>query len=150
MFEYQKTLYENTLECLQRHGKTFDDVLWIGNKDFYIDIENFVELAKKCGDSDIYHRYSDDYSTDDYAVVCVENIPEDIIIVGNDFWLERKITDTCLSDFFSTDCWEYREKPIKPNVKRKINVLTARQACMKYKEPFEGEYTSLNQCIKDL
>lgn len=44
-------LLEETKEALERNGRTFDDVLWIGCRDFRIPVERFMELADDIYDS---------------------------------------------------------------------------------------------------
>ena len=42
-----RNLWEETMEVLKDHGKTFDDVKFIQGNDFKITKENFEQVAKK-------------------------------------------------------------------------------------------------------
>ena len=66
-------LYETVIKCLNENKHTFEDVIWIGNLQFSIPIENFVTLSKQLSDNGRF----------DY-----DHLSKDIKIVGNAFWLE--------------------------------------------------------------
>lgn len=102
------TLYDVTLDCLKENGKSFNDVRWIGCKDFSIDINDFIKYSKN-----INSRTKDVLSV----------IPRDLVIVGDDFWLERiEFFEDLLMDTIY-DCWKYKEKPKKPKENRTIYSL---------------------------
>ena len=95
------SLYEETLEALKENNKTFKDVLWIGGEDFEISKENFIELAK-------ISEYDNGYG---YQMVA-----EDLVVVGNDWWLER-------GEYDGSEWWDFKTMPSRPNNIQKISAL---------------------------
>ena len=93
-------LLEETREALERNGRTFDDVLWIGCRDFRIPVERFMELA-----DDIY----------DSSYGCVE-VAADLIVVGDGWWLSRW-------EYDGSEGWEYNEPPVMPDEVRDVERL---------------------------
>lgn len=90
-------LLKETKEVLSEHGKTFDDVLWIGGSDFTISIDDFKKLA------DV--EYDAGFGAPEVAV--------DLVIVGRDWWLER-------TDYDGAEDWAFKALPEKPEEERKI------------------------------
>lgn len=85
-------LLKETLEVLKRHGKSTDDVVWIGDGNcFPINWNTFKTLA----DFD----YDDGYG-------CVE-INQQLVIVGEDWWLERY-------EYDGSENWVYKTLPMRP------------------------------------
>lgn len=84
-------LLQETISILKENGKTLGDVLWIGCKSFKISKEKFIELA----DKDYYSGYG------------IENVAEDLLVVGDDFWLERHSYD-------GSEWWEFKKVPKEP------------------------------------
>lgn len=39
------TLLYYTVQCLEENGKTLKDIIWIGNQDFRIDINEFINYS---------------------------------------------------------------------------------------------------------
>lgn len=81
---------EETREALNEHGKTFDDVIFVG--DIYINermsVEDFILDA--------------DFEYDNgYGYECINT---NLILVGKDFWLERQTCD-------GEEWWEYKTVP---------------------------------------
>lgn len=93
------TLLETLKATLKKEGKTLADIRWIGCKDFYMPINNFLELATR----------THDYFGADIAI--------DLIVVGNDFWVER-------DSLHSGDVWVLRKSPIKPKIECMLKTLT--------------------------
>lgn len=83
-------LLEETIEILQNHNKTLEDILWFGSKD--------VELK-----GDLKKALDFDY---DKGCGCQE-VLEDLVLVGKDFWLERH-------EYDGSEWWEYKELPTRP------------------------------------
>ena len=106
-------LLKETEKILKENGKSFDDVKWIGNKDYYIDIDKFIEVADT--------EYDDDYGGAKVAL--------DLIIVGKDWWLER-------AEYDGLEWWDYRKKIKKPKKKLDLKNLTVNQ----YEEKNDGIY----------
>ena len=90
-------LLKETKEVLREHGKTFDDVLWIGGRGFTISIEDFKKLA------DV--EYNNGFGAPEVAV--------DLVVVGRDWWLER-------TDYDGAEDWAFKKLPEKPEEERKI------------------------------
>lgn len=93
-------LLEETKKVLKEHEKTFDDVLWVGTGDYYIDVQRFIELADK--------KYNNSYGT--------EYVNTDLHVVGTDWWLERH-------EYDGSEWWEYKTIPIKPNEKTDFSIF---------------------------
>lgn len=85
-------LLKETLEVLSDNGKSFDDVLWVGSGDGYITKELFLKLA------DV--NYDSGYGG--------QEIAQDLLIVGEDWWLER-------GEYDGSEWWEFKTVPTKPN-----------------------------------
>ena len=64
-------LYDNVMDALLEHDLTPADVKWVGSVDFKTTWENFAEIALKTE-----------------AEYDLPIIPYDLIIVGEDWWLE--------------------------------------------------------------
>lgn len=82
-------LWVETMRMLTVHGKTFKDVKYIQGSDFGITKENFEKVAKKS-----------DYNSG-FGVM---EVAEDLVVVGDNWWLERH-------DYDGIEWWEYKEKP---------------------------------------
>ena len=93
-------LLDETLRVLSEHGRTMDDVLWIGCKDFRIPIERFLELA-----DDIYYNI--------YGGV---EVAADLMVVGDGWWLSRW-------EYDGSEGWEYNEPPKMPEEVRDVERL---------------------------
>ena len=93
-------LLNETLRVLSEHGRTMDDVLWIGCKDFRIPIERFLELA-----DDIYYN--------SYGGV---EVAADLMVVGDGWWLSRW-------EYDGSEGWEYNEPPKMPEEVRDVECL---------------------------
>ena len=79
-----KNLLKETIEELERHGKTFEDIDWVGSSDGYIPLDTFKQLA------DVeYHR----------GYGCQE-VASDLIIVGKDFYMTRE-------EYDGSEWWRY-------------------------------------------
>jgi len=98
-------LLKETIEALKKHGKTPEDVLWVGSKDgeYAISWKEFEEIA------DV--EYDNGYGAAEIAY--------DLVVVGENWWLERK-------DYDGKEWWEYMEPPkrqadAKPFRRVKVN-----------------------------
>lgn len=92
---------EETINYLEKFGKTLDDIVWFGGDDFQISREQFVELANIEYDSGYGHQ----------------EIAEDLVLVGKDFWLERH-------EYDGSEWWEFKELPPKPSEIKTIHTLS--------------------------
>lgn len=86
-------LLAETLSVLKCHGRTPSDVKWVGDGDNWVfDWETFAKSA-----SDIDYDYRS----------CVQEIAEDLLVVGVDWWLER-------SEYNGAEHWVYKSFPVVP------------------------------------
>lgn len=93
-------LLEETINFLKENGKTFADVRWVGCSTFTIDIELFFKLADR--------NYDDGYGGAEVA--------QDLVVVGDDWWLERH-------EYDGSEWWEFKTLPQKPSETRDIKTL---------------------------
>ena len=84
-------LLHETLEILEDNGKSFADIQWVGTSTGEISLASFLGEA----DTD----YDDSYG--------IEEVNLTLVVVGNDWWLERH-------EYDGSEWWEYKEKPEKP------------------------------------
>lgn len=90
---------------LQVCGKTINDIRWIGTTEVYIDINKFLKLADT--------EYDSGYGS--------PKVAEDLIIVGENWWLERH-------EYDGSEWFEYKELPLKPKEHLDIKAITVNQA----------------------
>ena len=93
-------LLNETIEYLEGHGKTISDIKWVGCRDFWIDISQFLELANV--------EYDDGYGAPEVAT--------DLIVVGDGWWIERH-------EYDGSEWWEFKTLPQMPMEKRTIRTL---------------------------
>lgn len=93
-------LLEETIDVLNDHKLTFDDVLWIGCDYYTISIEQFKELANT--------TYDKGFGAPKVAI--------DLKIVGQNWWLERE-------EYDGLEWWEFNAPPLKPKQNKKIDRL---------------------------
>lgn len=98
-------LLEETIEIITSHGKTINDVLWVGDEEIKTSWEDFACLANI--------KYNSGYGASEVAV--------DLLIVGKDWWLER-------SEYDGAEWWDFKTIPTKPNKTMKLKALTIGQA----------------------
>ncbi len=91
-----------TLEKMEQHAKTKEDILWVGSKDgkFAISWEEFSLLADR------------EYDRDSPRQI----VAKDLIVVGEGWWLERK-------EYQGTEWWVYLELPQKKEGKSFDNIF---------------------------
>lgn len=111
--EEMENLLRETISELEEHGKTLDDVVWIGEEariNYYtkeiidgytISKSQFLELANR--------NYDDGYGG--------LEVNEHLLVVGKDFWLERY-------DYDGSEWWEYKTQPIQPTKEKVIQTQT--------------------------
>ena len=85
-------LLKETLEKLKLNGKTELDVKWVGNENYYFSWEEFKEIGMNT-------EYDSGYGSAEIAM--------DLLVVGEDFWLERYKYD-------GSEGWEFKTLPKKP------------------------------------
>ena len=96
---YERNLLLETYYELVNNEKTFDDIDFIALDNVEISVEDFINLAKG-----IVYDYS-------YGLA---EISAGLVIVGNDWWLERE-------EYDGLEWWEFRTKPEKPERKAVLN-----------------------------
>lgn len=94
-------LWGETSRVLVTYGKSFDDVKYIQGSDFGITKENFEQVAKK---SEYYSGFGS------------AKVAEDLVIVGDDWWLERH-------EYDGSEWWEYKETPKQINEIKEVSCL---------------------------
>jgi hypothetical protein len=106
MNEMLVNLLEETLLELKKHGKSEEDVEWVGSPEWgWFTWEDFKEVAKNVW-------YNDDYGMEEIAL--------DLVVVGEDWWLERATYD-------GSEWWVFKTKPKKPKEYKKPRALCLRQ-----------------------
>lgn len=87
-----KNLLQETIEILSEHNKTPYDVRWVGSIDGEYEITwlRFTQIAN--------FEYDHGYGA--------QLIADDLVVVGDDWWLERH-------DYDGSEWWEYKELPIR-------------------------------------
>lgn len=83
-------LLNETRDILLSNNKTFDDVIFIGDRATHtkVTVKEFLEHANV--------EYKNGYG--------IEEINTDLILVGKDFWLERH-------EYDGSEWWEYKSMP---------------------------------------
>lgn len=96
-------LLKETKELLLSHGKTLDDIEWIGSEDGYITTETFKKFANV--------NYDSGFGGAEVAT--------DIIIVGRDFYMTR-------GEYDGSEWWDYHSMDLfkKPDNELKVIRLT--------------------------
>ncbi|MCI8776351.1 MAG: hypothetical protein HFK00_03005 [Oscillospiraceae bacterium] len=124
-----------TIKCLESNGKKLDDILWIGNEKFKIDIIDFMALS---------HQLELD-GLPCIPPVHLESLPADLLIAGKDFWLSRRLSDIKeFNDF--TDIWIFNSIPDTPQSVKKISALSAES--LSDNENWEPFKVTLDQFIE--
>jgi hypothetical protein len=88
-------LLQETNEILKENKKSWQEVKWVGCRDFQIPIALFKDLANK--------EYDDGYGAQEVAT--------DLLVVGNNWWLERH-------EYDGSEWWEFKELPKEPIIYR--------------------------------
>jgi hypothetical protein len=104
-------LLKETIEEIESNGKKVDDVLWCGSKDFYCHWDEFKEIINidyDCGFGG-------------------KEVAEDLIVVGEDWWLERH-------EYDGSEWWEFKSLPKKPDVFKSSFVVTDDRSWLSLKE----------------
>ena len=97
-------LKAETLKALNANGKCEDDIVWIGTREAKISSDRFWELADVVYD----------------AGYGAPKVAEDLIIVGDGWWLERQ-------EYDGSEWWEYKEPPKEPTKTREVKRLITRK-----------------------
>lgn len=95
-------LLEETKEKLEDHGKKLSDITFVQGKLFGIPVDKFIELANT--------EYDGGFG--------VQEVANDLIVGGDDWWLERH-------EYDGSEWWEYKEYPIHLPINDSIYTLTS-------------------------
>ena len=94
-------LLKETEIYIEMWGKKVTDVKWVGSEDYgWFTWEDFKELANV--------DYDDGFGAQEVA--------KDLLVVGEDWWLERH-------EYDGSEWWELKELPVKPDEYKKPNML---------------------------
>ena len=86
------TFLDETKEILKLHGRIPGDVKWCGAVGYgYFTWQDFAKLSRKD-----YHRGFGG-----------AEVAGNLIVVGDDFWLERH-------EYDGSEWWEFKSMPVKP------------------------------------
>ncbi|EOL45797.1 hypothetical protein [Enterococcus caccae] len=85
-------LLEETTKKLEENGHSLSDIVWVGCPDFKMNLEQFFILANKA--------YDNGYGGEETAT--------DLLVVGEDWWLERH-------EYDGAEWWEYKKIPTEPD-----------------------------------
>lgn len=86
-------LLDETLNVIKENDKTTADVRWVGR----------ASINAKCSWDDFAKQADFEYNN---GYGCSE-IPEDLVVVGDDWWLER-------AEYDGSEWWEFKTLPVEP------------------------------------
>ena len=92
-------LLNETIDELNAYDKSPDDILWISDGETYCDWNTFAKLANK--------EYDSGFG--------LSEVNLSLIVVGNDFWLERQ-------EYDGSEWWTFKKFPTKPQSQGNIFV----------------------------
>ena len=96
-----RNLLEETINKLNKCGKIPNDVQWVGNAKSWTTWDDFINYGSV--------QYDSGYGG--------AEIDCELVVVGNDWWLERQ-------EYDGSEWWEFKTIPIKPkNETKYINVM---------------------------
>lgn len=93
--------YQELLTVLDEHGKSVDDIIWVGTNKERVDVDEFLEIAKDT-------EYDPGFGSQEIAF--------DLLIVGLDWWLER-------DEYDGSEWFEFKALPKIPDNTMKIKYL---------------------------
>jgi hypothetical protein len=114
-------LLDETIIALSENGRSPFAVLWVGTADVYFYWDEFVTLA----------------DTEYDAGFGGQNVAEDLLVVGSDWWLERH-------EYDGSEWWEYKTPPTRPSHCRAPRFLTHEQAEAADKETWGYDLAGVN------
>lgn len=92
---------EETIECLKEEDKNTSDVLWVGNRESKMSWENFTRIAD--------FIYDNGFGCNQIAM--------DLMVVGKDWWFERR-------EYDGAENWVFQTYPTKPNhIDNRLNIF---------------------------
>lgn len=92
-------LLQETLDALKENGKTPADVRWVGRESINAKCswDEFVKQAN--------FEYNNGYGWPE--------IPKDLVVVGDDWWIER-------AEYDGAEWWEFKTLPVEPKVSKSV------------------------------
>lgn len=90
-------LLQETLDELKENGKTPVDVRWVGRE----------SINAKCSWDDFAKQANFEYNNG-YGW---PEIPSDLVVVGDDWWIER-------AEYDGAEWWEFKTLPVEPKVSK--------------------------------
>jgi len=114
-----KNLLDETLNALERNGKTPDDILSIFTTDYMFSFETFAAAARN-------FYYDNGYGA--------QEVNSTLVIVGEDWWLSRE-------EYDGSEWWRFNKKPALTNQKfvRKLNKIDLEEVLWFEEEEDEKE-----------
>jgi hypothetical protein len=106
---------------LKHHGKTLKDIKWAGTTEFRIPLDNFLTLADT--------NYDNGFGGTEIA--------GDLLVVGEDWWLERH-------EYDGSEWWEFKQIPKRPPRIREVKALSRKQATKAGVDWYEDTLEGLN------
>ena len=91
-------LLKETIEIIERNERYESDVLWVGRG-----FDDFSKQKYKSTWEDFKSKADFNYDSGFGG----NEIPTDLIVVGNDFWLERH-------EYDGSEWWEFKTMPKEP------------------------------------
>ena len=97
-------LLQETLEKLQENGKEPENVLWVGSKngEYAVEWSEFAQLADRDYDRDFNSQL----------------VAKDLVVVGENWWLERK-------DYEGAEWWVFMSFPQKAEEATELQFIFA-------------------------
>lgn len=85
-------LLSETTDVLAEHKRSTSDVRWVGNHNLWMSWDEFAAIADVTYDAGFGGA----------------NVNETLLIVGDDWWMERH-------EYDGSEWWEYKSLPIRPD-----------------------------------
>ena len=98
-------LLKETREILKDNGRNIKDIKYVQGNDFGFSVDKFLELADT--------EYNDGFGS--------PKVAEDLIVIGEDWWLERH-------EYDGSEWWEYKELPSPLPINDNVYALTTNQS----------------------
>lgn len=105
-----RNLKTETINRLVANDKTLEDIRWVGCRKYEISVELFLVLADQ--------EYDAGYGGSEVA--------DDLLVVGDDWWLERH-------EYDGSEWWEFKTLPKRPDISRAITSV------------FDGDLSELDE-----
>lgn len=97
-------LLKETKEVLALHGKTIADILWVGLR-FYGWRKSETDKRLPVGSWSDFEKLADFNYDAGYGGI---EIASGLVVVGNDWWLER-------GEYDGSEWWEFKRLPERPD-----------------------------------